>query len=37
MNIQPVTLTGTSVRLDPLSLDHLDGLCAAGLDEEPAL
>ena len=34
MNIRPVTLTGTSVRLDPLALDHLDGLCAAGLDDE---
>jgi hypothetical protein len=34
MNIQAVTLTGKSVRLDPLSLDHLDRLCAVGLDEE---
>jgi hypothetical protein len=34
MTIQPVTLTGRSVRLDPLSLDHLDGLCAVGLDDE---
>lgn len=30
----PVTLTGVHVRLLPLSLDHLDGLCAVGLDEE---
>jgi hypothetical protein len=34
MNIQRVTLTGKSVRLDPLSLDHLDGLCVVGLDDE---
>ncbi len=34
MNIQPVTLTGKSVRLDPLTRDHRDGLCAVGLDEE---
>ena len=31
---QPITLTGAHVRLLPLSLEHLDGLCAAGLDEE---
>ena len=31
---QPVTLAGDHVRLLPLSLDHLDGLCAVGLDEE---
>ena len=34
--LQPesVTLEGTHVRLAPLGLDHLDGLCDAGLDEE---
>lgn len=31
---RPVTLEGRHVRLLPLSLDHLDGLCAVGLDEE---
>jgi RimJ/RimL family protein N-acetyltransferase len=31
---QPVTLEGAHLRLLPLSLDHLDGLCAVGLDEE---
>jgi len=30
----PVTLEGVHIRLEPLSLDHLDGLCAAGLDPE---
>ena len=30
----PLTLEGTEVRLPPLSLDHLDGLCAVGLDPE---
>jgi N-acetyltransferase len=34
MKIEPVTLTGKYVRLEPLSLDHLDGLCAVGLEEE---
>lgn len=28
------SLVGTHVRLDPLSLDHLDALCAVGLDED---
>jgi N-acetyltransferase len=32
--LESVTLEGTTVRLEPLSLDHLPGLCAAGLDEE---
>lgn len=31
---QPITLEGAHVRLLPLSLEHLDGLCAVGLDEE---
>jgi RimJ/RimL family protein N-acetyltransferase len=30
--VEPVTLTGRLVRLVPLSLDHLDGLAAVGLD-----
>ena len=34
MRIEPVTLTGHYVRLEPLSLDHLDPLCVVGLDEE---
>jgi N-acetyltransferase len=29
--LEPVTLEGESVRLEPLSLDHLDGLVAVGL------
>jgi RimJ/RimL family protein N-acetyltransferase len=33
MNVQPVTLEGHQVRLEPLSLGHLTGLCEAGLDE----
>lgn len=35
MDLSPATLTGTVVRLEPLSLRHLDGLAAVGLD--PAL
>ena len=31
---QAVTLEGAQVRLLPLSLEHLDGLCAVGLDPE---
>jgi RimJ/RimL family protein N-acetyltransferase len=31
---EPVTLEGAQVRLLPLSLGHLDGLCAVGLDPE---
>ena len=30
--LEPVTLTGTTVRLVPLSLDHLDAFCEVGLD-----
>jgi N-acetyltransferase len=30
MNIQPVTLEGRCVRLEPLSLEHLPALCEAG-------
>jgi RimJ/RimL family protein N-acetyltransferase len=34
MNIEPVTLDGRSVRLEPLSLAHVPELCKVGLDEE---
>src|SRR2546423_7248450 len=34
MDLSPVTLTGSRVRLAPLTLDHVDALCAVGLDEE---
>lgn len=31
---KPVTLEGAHVRLMPLNLQHLEGLCAVGLDED---
>ncbi len=34
MNIQPVTLEGQHVRLEPLSLDHHAQLCEVGLDPD---
>jgi len=34
MNLAPVTLEGRHVRLEPLTLGHLDALCEVGLDEE---
>lgn len=34
MLIKPVTLAGNQVRLEPLSLSHLEGMCAVGLDDE---
>lgn len=34
MNIQPVTLDGSGVRLEPLSSDHVSELCRVGLDDE---
>jgi RimJ/RimL family protein N-acetyltransferase len=34
MPIEPITLEGTHVRLEPLSLNHLEGLCLVGLDAE---
>jgi RimJ/RimL family protein N-acetyltransferase len=34
MNITPVTLEGRFVRLEPLSRDHLDGLCEVAFDED---
>ena len=32
MDLSPVTLEGAHVRLEPLSLDHVDALAAVGLD-----
>jgi N-acetyltransferase len=32
--LEPCTLEGTLVRLEPLALAHLEGLCAVGLDPE---
>ncbi len=32
--IEPVVLEGRHIRLEPLTLDHLDALCAVGLDED---
>ncbi|MBI2929931.1 MAG: GNAT family N-acetyltransferase [Verrucomicrobia bacterium] len=34
MPLTPITLEGHHVRLEPLSLAHLDALCEVGLDEE---
>jgi N-acetyltransferase len=34
MNIQPVTLEGPHVRLEPLTIEHHADLCAVGLDED---
>ncbi|MBI5463470.1 MAG: GNAT family N-acetyltransferase [Ignavibacteriales bacterium] len=34
MTIQPVTLEGAHIRLEPMSSDHLDGLCDVGLDQD---
>lgn len=34
MNINPVTLEGSYVRLEPLTLEHTDALCEVGLDPE---
>jgi len=34
MLIEPVTLEGSHVRLEPLTLEHHAGLCAVGLEEE---
>lgn len=33
MKIEPVFLTGVYVRLEPLTLEHIDPLCEFGLDE----
>ena len=34
MNIEPVTMTGRIVRLEPLSTDHVPALAKVGLEEE---
>lgn len=34
MNIEPVTLEGRFVRMEPLALSHLEQLCEAAFDEE---
>jgi N-acetyltransferase len=34
LQIQPVTLQGRRIRLEPLALNHHDGLCEIGLDAE---
>ena len=34
MIIEPITLTGNHVRLEPLSLDHHAALCEIGLDPD---
>jgi N-acetyltransferase len=34
VNLQPITLEGSHVRLEPLSESHHDALCAVGLDPE---
>jgi N-acetyltransferase len=34
MDLAPVVLEGRAVRLEPLGPQHLDGLCAVGLDPE---
>lgn len=33
MEVEAVVLQGEVVRLEPMSVDHLDGLCEVGLDE----
>jgi RimJ/RimL family protein N-acetyltransferase len=34
MNVEPVILEGEKVRLEPLTAEHLDDLCEAGLHDE---
>jgi N-acetyltransferase len=34
MNVEPVILEGEKVRLEPLTIEHLDDLCEAGLHDE---
>jgi N-acetyltransferase len=34
IRVEPVVLEGGHVRLEPLSLSHLDGLCEIGIEEE---
>jgi RimJ/RimL family protein N-acetyltransferase len=33
MNLEPVTLPGKHIRLEPLTLEHHEPMCAVGLDE----
>jgi len=33
-HLTPITLEGDQVRMAPLSMEHLDGLCAVGLDPD---
>ena len=33
MEIQPITLTGRVIRLEPMTEAHVPGLCRVGLDE----
>lgn len=34
MDVTPVTLEGARVRLVPMTVEHVDALCAVGLDPE---
>lgn len=34
MDLQPITLSGRSARLEPMSEQHLDALCGVGLDPD---
>jgi RimJ/RimL family protein N-acetyltransferase len=34
MDVRPTTITGHAVRLEPLAAEHLDALCAVGLDPD---
>lgn len=34
MRLTPVVLEGAAIRLEPLGLHHIDGLCAVGIDAE---
>jgi RimJ/RimL family protein N-acetyltransferase len=34
MVVEPVTIEGRHVRLEPLAIDHVDALCAVGLDPD---
>jgi hypothetical protein len=36
MDVAPVTLEGRHIRLEPLSLAHVAGLCAVGFDDTEA-
>jgi hypothetical protein len=34
MNVEPITLEGRMIRLEPLSLDHYAALCEVAFDDE---